>query len=983
MTLASITLPADGTYRIQVQAAPGHASSIGHYIVTSFDSTPNVAPLEFNQQVVGEIENPYQLDRWTFVGLPGEQVRFDLIGGTASTLRFSLSGPAGFTGFTDTTASSDLIDLNVAGNYTLTVHDSGDAGDAYAFRLDQTAQTALAPGSTYNGIFIGSGQAQLFTVDVPQAQQFLVSLKDSSTADHIELYAQLGAPPTRSDHQYAATAPGSVDQQLLVPMAAPGIWYILVYAEAVAAAPQDYTLTPSATPVSLTAVFPDHIGNAEDAVLTLAGGGFDSTTTAALMTSGGKAYQANRVQLELPTHMSATFSAGSVPAGVYWVVVTRGDGTSSTLKNAFTMDDGGLFHFHANLVVPELTGLSRGGHALPAIHQHGRSGHAGSDPRGDDLPDPCLHSTLWHQHSDYGPEGAVDTGPLAGQARALDIDRARWLQQHRRDPGQRRDAGRARAGRVDPGPDLLRRLATALGSRPSGLRSRADDRRHHGHHADLLVRYSRPIPRPSDISPAAWDAMVPNLAAQVGNTWGGFVQRLDADASYLGHLGENVTDLSQLWSFEVQQANGFSPVSDLSSATDAQVPMFGLALTVDRAFPNSINSRYQMGPFGLGWEWTDGWQRVVSVDSSGTVTITDSDGRQRFFQPDGRGGYFDEPGDCCTLLSDGGGRFTLQEKDGNITDFGPDGRVTDIKDTNGNTVSAVYSGGLLIDLDASTGQSLTFTYNAAGRITAITDSTGRTTNYTYDASNQFLLSVTDFTGRTTSYTYDTSGAPATRNALLSAQNPDRTIDNFRYDAQGHLSETFLTNATMPGVDMTPVTYASGPFGDVSATDANGGTTQYSFDARGLLVKFQDPLGNVTHLLYDTNFNLVQVIDAAGQVTTNSYDQNRNLIRTTSPDGSVVAYTYSGPFHGLTSYTDPDGNTTSYAYDDRGNQLSITYADNSEEQFSYDPLGNLTDTINRRGQWASTMLTNMSMGQLVREDFADGTDNEYAYDSTRQ
>ena len=369
---------------------------------------------------------------------------------------------------------------------------------------------------------------------------------------------------------------------------------------------------------------------------------------------------------------------------------------------------------------------------------------------------------------------------------------------------------------------------------------------------------------------------------------------------------------------------------------------------------------------------------LPSADSSGTVTITDSDGRQRFFQPDGQGGYFPEPGDCCTLLSDGGGRFTLQEKDGSITDFGPDGRVTDVKDTNGNIVSAVYGSGLLIGLDASTGQSLTFTYNAAGRITAVTDSTGRTTTYTYDASNQYLLSVTDFTGRTTTYTYDTSGAPATRNALLSAQNPDGTIDNFGYGGQGRLSETFMTNATMAGTEMTPVTYANGPFGDVSATDANGGTTHYSFDNRGLLVKVQDPLGNATHYFYDTRFNLVQVIDAAGQVTTNTYDQNDNLIRTTSPDGSSIAFAYSGPFNRLTSYTDPDNNTTRYGYDDHGNQVSITYADNSEEQFSYDPLGDLTDTINRRGQGIHD--TYNSMGQLVREDFADGTDNEYAYDS---
>src|SRR5262249_37712301 len=119
--------------------------------------------------------------------------------------------------------------------------------------------------------------------------------------------------------------------------------------------------------------------------------------------------------------------------------------------------------------------------------------------------------------------------------------------------------------------------------------------------------------QPPEISTAAWNAMFPNFEAQIGNTWGEFVQRMDDDAAYLGHLGEKVTDLSQLWAFEIQQANGFSPVQTLSSTVDMSVPTPGPALTLERALPNAIAARYQMGPFGLGWEWTADWRRVLSV----------------------------------------------------------------------------------------------------------------------------------------------------------------------------------------------------------------------------------------------------------------------------------------------------------------------------------------------------------------------------------
>ena len=77
--------------------------------------------------------------------------------------------------------------------------------------------------------------------------------------------------------------------------------------------------------------------------------------------------------------------------------------------------------------------------------------------------------------------------------------------------------------------------------------------------------------RPPGISVAAWNGIFPNLVAQLGNTWGTEIQRLDQDAAYLSSLGEKVTDLAQLWSFEVQQANGISPLETLGSAIDLSV----------------------------------------------------------------------------------------------------------------------------------------------------------------------------------------------------------------------------------------------------------------------------------------------------------------------------------------------------------------------------------------------------------------------------
>ena len=54
----------------------------------------------------------------------------------------------------------------------------------------------------------------------------------------------------------------------------------------------------------------------------------------------------------------------------------------------------------------------------------------------------------------------------------------------------------------------------------------------------------------------------------------------------------------------------------------------------------------------------------------------------------------------------------------------------------------------------------------------------------------------------------------------------------------------------------------------------------------------------------------------------------------------------------------------------GRLWAVTYANGNKDQFSYDPLGQLTQRINARGQVINN--TYNSMGQLAQETFADGT-----------
>src|SRR6185312_5608661 len=201
---------------------------VGNYVVAAYDVTSSVQPLELDQAITGTIATPYTVDAWAFSAAANTQVKFDLLAESASGLVFSLTGPNGFTGLTNIAGSSGLVSLPTAGTYTLTAQGTGGATGTFSFEVEQTSQTTLTLGTPYAGTFAGSGEPQLFVVNLPTASPLLLTLVDTS-GDQVQLYAKRNAAPTRRDYDYAANGAGS-SQRILIPDAAAGTWYILAYA---------------------------------------------------------------------------------------------------------------------------------------------------------------------------------------------------------------------------------------------------------------------------------------------------------------------------------------------------------------------------------------------------------------------------------------------------------------------------------------------------------------------------------------------------------------------------------------------------------------------------------------------------------------------------------------------------------------------------------------------------------------------------------
>ena len=691
--------------------------------------------------------------------------------------------------------------------------------------------------------------------------------------------------------------------------------------------------------------------------LTLTGVGFDNTTTASLVSASNTVFPANSVGIDLPTQITATFNAAAVPAGTYSVRLSKSDGGTATLADAFTVKQGGKANLEANLVVPSKMGYhlpgvidinyrNTGDVAMPApvIVLRPTQTHADGTTTSKALL--TLDSTLvtsgfWTSAIPAGFSNVVEILASGGTPGVLQ-------------PGESETIPVYYGGWQQPWdmayPPFSYQLITIT----------ADDT------TPLNLTGSLPA---LNVDANALTALYGRVNSQIGSTLGGFVTRMDDEASYLGRLGQTVTDVGKLLAFEFEQADALSPSPVLSQVIDIQSPVPGLPLAVGRSFPSSLTGRYLLGPFGRGWTWDDNVQSTLVVQTDGTVVITGSDGSTRQFQPDsrGNGAYFDQTGDYATLASLGGGVFQLTAANGEVTRF-QNGQVVSIQSPSGDKITVGYTAGRVSSLSQSPQQSLTIAYNSFGRIQSVTNSLGQATHYAYDATGQYLLTVTDFNGLATTYTYNQGSNPALTNALLSVTTYDSTKEVFDYDTNGRLISTSLLGGPQ-------VQYTYG-IGSVTASDsANRSLTEY-FDPQGQLVKLADA-NHATHFQYDVNGNLVGVTDPMGQTSSFAYNSSGNLVRSLDPLGNTTTYTY-GKFNVVTSITDPKGNVTQYQYDPRGNLLTMTDASGTAVNLVADTAGQTVQSTSANGN--ITQYTYNPAGQLLSKTYADNTQVLYTYDT---
>jgi len=138
------------------------------------------------------------------------------------------------------------------------------------------------------------------------------------------------------------------------------------------------------------------------------------------------------------------------------------------------------------------------------------------------------------------------------------------------------------------------------------------------------------------------------------------------------------------------------------------------------------------------------------------------------------------------------GRLWQVTADGKTTvyTYNNNGSVHSVVYSDGSREDYTYTGDNLLDTltntkaDGTVIDSYTYTYDGAHNMLSKTDSRGITA-YVYDRFNR-LISVTEPSGQTTTYTFDAAGNRKTQTVVLGT---DTTITTYTYDSQNRLTGT--------------------------------------------------------------------------------------------------------------------------------------------------------------------------------------------------
>jgi len=461
----------------------------------------------------------------------------------------------------------------------------------------------------------------------------------------------------------------------------------------------------------------------------------------------------------------------------------------------------------------------------------------------------------------------------------------------------------------------------------------------------------------------------PHLETIAGGIYNGIIASLELTACvpFSDTVVNNipVTRRTGLGAGVTYSGQGVNPVTgnQFQWFRDLFVPGAGLNVDLVRYY-NSLSD--EVGLFGKGWSSL--YDMRVKLED-GAALVKYADGRWGKFTP-GADGYEAEPGVFDVLTVEGDGHVLTTPEQIRF-EFDDAGVLRAIRNEDGQVLTLNYVGGNLDAIVDASGRTFDVTTNGSGLVTGILDPAGRVVTYTYG-----VMSL-----ERTAYLQQLRGSQAVMAGtdLLAMTNANGGSTNYAYDAAGG----YLNRVSDPmGITYLENQYT--PDGKV-ASQKNGkedqGTWEYKLEEMQAI--FTDNEGHKTIYYFDSKYRVVKEEDALGYTVEYEYDDRDNITMRRDKRGNVWRYTYDERGNMLTQ-SDPldhwslyDRDVTTWTYDDKNNPLSMTDALGNTWTYEYNDKGNPTHVVEPNG--AETFAEYDSKGQMTKLTDAEGRVTTFAYD----
>lgn len=431
--------------------------------------------------------------------------------------------------------------------------------------------------------------------------------------------------------------------------------------------------------------------------------------------------------------------------------------------------------------------------------------------------------------------------------------------------------------------------------------------------------------------------------------------------------------------FSTGRGNGYINLSSgnlVYQSTDFVAPGPKLGMVMKRTFNSQSTTKTALG---YGWDFSFNTNLLKEYDDAGKevgLILKDGDGSLHRFVKGIDGLYQSPKGIFMTLIKKADGSYEILRKDQIKYVFDSNMKLINFSEPNGNKLTLVYDPlrGNLESITNNYGDMISFRYNSDDSLKYIIDHAGRVYNFLYDGSDsgtQRLIKtyqiIEDNTEYSEKYQYDNSFTE-----LRYITDP-----KFNTTSLDYLNNK-LTQVTDPLEEYTTINYVpnqttlttdKGKSTDfkynidgniTSKTNSLGHKITYEYDSN-MLVKhmyFDNIINGVSKTLhynytYDNRGNILTYKDPLGNITEyknyNSMNQVKDIIKPIR-EGVTATYHYEyDSFGNLQKTVDPEGRIVSYDYYDNGNQKTITNEFNKVTTFFYDIKGRLQKTVEPLGR----------------------------------